>query len=259
MTITLTKTKLALAVLAVAMLVPATALATHVFSDVPDGAFYADPVDWAFNNSITTGKSATSFAPLDDVTRGESVTFLKRYDDNIVQPALTTLTGDVATNTTDIATNTTDIATNTADIATNTADIAANTIGLFSSDARFAATTVLGDLGLSASVTIPPGRTGVIEIGYTAESACYGGLGAGWCKITLLVDGSAVGDSDFAFDSTDSATESSSSWEGHAMTRVSADLPAGTYVITAVSSLGNSTPTFRLDDMVLTAEVHLTS
>jgi len=117
MTIMITKTKLALTILAIALLAPAAALATNVFADVPDGAFYADPVEWAFNNSITTGKSATSFAPLDDVTRGESVTFLKRYDDNIVQPALTTLTGDVATNTADIATNTADVATNTAAIA----------------------------------------------------------------------------------------------------------------------------------------------
>jgi S-layer family protein len=91
MTIIITKTKLALAILAVALLAPAAALATNVFADVPDGAFYAAPVEWAFNNNITTGKTATSFAPLDNVTRGESVTFLKRYDDNIVQPALSAL------------------------------------------------------------------------------------------------------------------------------------------------------------------------
>jgi hypothetical protein len=38
-TITLTKSKLAIAVLAVVMLVPATALATHVFDDVPADKF----------------------------------------------------------------------------------------------------------------------------------------------------------------------------------------------------------------------------
>ncbi|RMH78432.1 MAG: hypothetical protein D6683_07615, partial [Actinomyces sp.] len=39
---------------------------------------------------ITTGSPAGSrtFKPEDPVTRGESVTFLKRYDDNVVQPAL---------------------------------------------------------------------------------------------------------------------------------------------------------------------------
>ena len=87
MTITLTMSKLAIAVLAVVMLVPATAMATHVFTDVPDDKFYAAPVEWAFDNDITTGKTPTSFAPDDNVTRGESVTFLKRYEDNIVAPA----------------------------------------------------------------------------------------------------------------------------------------------------------------------------
>jgi len=99
MTVTLTKTKVALAVLAVAMLVPATALATHVFDDVPDDKFYATPVEWAAANNITTGKSPTTFAPDDNVTRGESVTFLKRYDDNIVQD----VRDDIAANTADIA------------------------------------------------------------------------------------------------------------------------------------------------------------
>lgn len=88
MTITLTKTKLALSILVLALVVPATAYATHIFDDVPDHAFYAGAVEWAFDNEITTGKSPTEFAPLDNVTRGESVTFLQRYDTNVVQPAL---------------------------------------------------------------------------------------------------------------------------------------------------------------------------
>ena len=103
MTFTISKTKLAIAIVAVAMLLPTSAMAFHVFDDVPDDKFYADPVEWAFDNGITTGRSPTSFAPDDGVTRGESVTFLKRYDDNIVQPALATLTSDVAANTADIA------------------------------------------------------------------------------------------------------------------------------------------------------------
>ena len=97
MTITIRKLHLALAVLALALIAPATAVATHVFTDVPDTAFYAEPVEWAFDNDITTGKSATIFDPLGQVTRGESVTFLSRYDVNVVQPALAELTADVAT------------------------------------------------------------------------------------------------------------------------------------------------------------------
>ena len=90
MTITITKTRLAIAIVAVAMLIPATAVATHVFVDVADGKFYDPATKWAKDNDITTGSPAGSdtFKPDDPVTRGESVTFLKRYDDNIVQPAL---------------------------------------------------------------------------------------------------------------------------------------------------------------------------
>ncbi len=145
--------------------------------------------------------------------------FLKRYDDNAVQPATT---------------------------------------NLFASDTDLAITTTLGDLGPGALLTIPAGHTGVIEIGYAAESACYGGT-SGWCRITLLSNGSAVGHNDFAFASNDGAPEGAGSFEGHAMTRVFDDLPAGTYVITASSSIGFRMSTFRLDDMVLTTDIHLTS
>lgn len=95
MTFTISKTKLAIATMAVIMLIPATAMATHVFDDVPDSRFYAEPVEWAFDNEITTGKTATTFAPDDNVTRGESVTFLKRYNDNIVEPAIAVLQDDI--------------------------------------------------------------------------------------------------------------------------------------------------------------------
>ena len=94
---TITKTKLALAIVAVALVVPATAWATHVFDDVEHSRFYAEPAEWASNNNITTGVSTDPplFAPDREVTRGETVTFLKRYDDNIVQPAVDDLQDQV--------------------------------------------------------------------------------------------------------------------------------------------------------------------
>lgn len=92
--IEITKTRVAAAVAAGVMLAPATALANHVFDDVDDGAFYADPVEWAFDNGITTGKTASTFAPLDSVTRGESVTFLQRYHDNVVVDGQTRVAGN---------------------------------------------------------------------------------------------------------------------------------------------------------------------
>ena len=102
MTITITKWKLALATIAVALIAPTTAVAFHIFDDVPDDKFYADAVEWAFDNGITTGRSPTIFDPDAGVTRGESVTFDKRYDDNIVQPALAGLQTEVDTNEADI-------------------------------------------------------------------------------------------------------------------------------------------------------------
>ena len=76
------------ATLLVAVVSSGLAFGAHPFMDVPDGRFYTEAVDWAFNNGITTGKTATTFAPDDTVTRGENITFAKRYDDFVVQPAL---------------------------------------------------------------------------------------------------------------------------------------------------------------------------
>ncbi len=48
------------------------------FTDVPDDAFYAEPVAWAVANGITAGTSKTTFSPEDGCTRGQVVTFLWR-------------------------------------------------------------------------------------------------------------------------------------------------------------------------------------
>ena len=53
--------------------------AQTAFTDVPEGAWYADAVAWAVKSGITNGRSATSFAPDADVTRAELATFLMRY------------------------------------------------------------------------------------------------------------------------------------------------------------------------------------
>jgi len=91
MTVHITKFKAALALIVVVLLVPATAFATHSFSDVEDGTYYTAAVEWAADKGITMGTSATEFSPDDDVTRAQSVTFAHRYDQYVVQPALTEL------------------------------------------------------------------------------------------------------------------------------------------------------------------------
>ena len=48
------------------------------FNDVPSGAFFSSPVEWAVENGITTGTSAVTFSPDEGCTRGQVVTFLWR-------------------------------------------------------------------------------------------------------------------------------------------------------------------------------------
>lgn len=52
---------------------------SHSFTDVESGEWYSDAVAWAYTERITTGKTKTSFAPHDDVSRAEFATFLYRY------------------------------------------------------------------------------------------------------------------------------------------------------------------------------------
>ena len=81
----------------VALVLGATAAyATHSWPDVPDNKFYAESVAWAKANGMTTGcEGGSNFCPDRGVTRGENITFAKRYDDLVVQPALQALEVEV--------------------------------------------------------------------------------------------------------------------------------------------------------------------
>lgn len=57
---------------------PAPAATINPFTDVDSGAYYYDAVLWAVEQGITSGTSATTFAPDAAVTRGQTVTFLYR-------------------------------------------------------------------------------------------------------------------------------------------------------------------------------------
>ena len=50
------------------------------FGDVEADAFYTEAVQWMVDNEITTGVSATCFAPDDPVTRGQAATFMWRME-----------------------------------------------------------------------------------------------------------------------------------------------------------------------------------
>ena len=49
------------------------------FADVPSTAYYATAVQWAYEQKITSGTSATTFSPNDPCTRAQMVTFLYRF------------------------------------------------------------------------------------------------------------------------------------------------------------------------------------
>ena len=48
------------------------------FTDVPEGAFYAEAVRWAVERGVTNGTAPDAFSPAADCTRGQIVTFLHR-------------------------------------------------------------------------------------------------------------------------------------------------------------------------------------
>ena len=74
---------------AVALTAAAVALAQGIgtFRDVPDNHYAGDAVQWAVQNRITYGcRDGTYFCPERTVNRAESVTFLHRYNNNVVSP-----------------------------------------------------------------------------------------------------------------------------------------------------------------------------
>lgn len=54
------------------------ALQPSVFTDVKEGAYYVDAVNWAVDKKVTSGKTETTFAPNESCTRAQAVTFLWR-------------------------------------------------------------------------------------------------------------------------------------------------------------------------------------
>lgn len=55
---------------------PDVGTVTRVFRDLPSNQTYQNAITWAVENGITSGKTSTSFAPNDAVTREQAITFL---------------------------------------------------------------------------------------------------------------------------------------------------------------------------------------
>ena len=86
--------RMAVGVLLGALLLGGIAAAQSTsFSDVDEGRFFTESVAWAADNGITTGYPDGRFGPDDAVTRGQMVTFLKRYHDNLGSATLQSIIG----------------------------------------------------------------------------------------------------------------------------------------------------------------------
>ena len=78
-------------VIAASVLLGGVALAqSSRFSDVTEDkhGWAIESINWAVDNNITAGIGDGLFAPDSTLTRAQMVTFLKRYHDNVVVPAL---------------------------------------------------------------------------------------------------------------------------------------------------------------------------
>ena len=89
---------LALALCMILSLVPMTQ-AESVFTDVPESAFFYEPVMWAVENGITTGTSNDTFSPADLCVRAHIVTFLWKANgapmaEKVVNPFMDVKEGD---------------------------------------------------------------------------------------------------------------------------------------------------------------------
>jgi hypothetical protein len=82
--------------------------------------------------------------------------------------------------------------------------------------------------GARTRVAVPAGADVLVNVAFTAESRCNepGSTAPNWCEVRIMVDGaeaapaaSSFPTDTYAFDSTDRGTETSASWESHAMDR----------------------------------------
>lgn len=218
---------------------PVVAYAGHVgFTDGPFGV-HTSGVHFVSTTGISNGcGNGSQYCPADPVTRAQMATFLHRLSGTGgTPPTVNAQTVDGLT------------PTQLTPFALTSSSVSTTTTGPSYSPLPAA----------SVPLAVPAGHTGLIVSTFTAESACYGA--ASYCSVRILVDGveafPAQG-TDFAFDSSDGGTESSSSSEGHAMTRSTGTLVAGTYTVTVeMAALGGTTLT--VDDWHLMVEVKLLS
>jgi hypothetical protein len=70
--------RVAVGLLAVALLVPGVVLASHQFTDVPNSHIFHNDIDWLADSGVTGGCGGGNFCPNASVTRGQMAAFMHR-------------------------------------------------------------------------------------------------------------------------------------------------------------------------------------
>jgi hypothetical protein len=201
---------------AVAVLSAGTAAwAVPTFSDVPESHPFYEEIEWMAATGISEGYPDGTYRPTEPVTRQAMSAFMQRLF-----------------------------------------DLQDTTYAVVDASEEVTTSTSWQPLGLTKEVSVPDGTRGWLHADVTAESACSGG--SGYCQMRILYQRVGGGPTtemwpqvgeDFAFDSSDNDTESSSSWEGHAMSRSTlGPLLPGTYQVWVEYKTSTGPTTFRLDD-----------
>ena len=96
--ITISKRAALIIGVALVLMVPGIAGATHIFSDVVDGSTHAPGIEWVAENGVSTGcGDGSTYCPNDTVTRAQMGTFMCRLSGNCgVAPSVSAATAGEA-------------------------------------------------------------------------------------------------------------------------------------------------------------------
>jgi len=194
------------------------------FNDVPAEHPFFDEIEWMAASGITNGFPDGGYHPSEPVTRQAMSAFMQRLYD--FQGDLAVAHGDNSVTTSSL--------------------------------------TFTPLAGAEATVEIPPGGDGYILATFSAESVCSGA--AGYCKLRLTIDDNGdmifqemlpAEGGDFAFDSTDSGAEWSSSWESHAVQRYATMSRGCTCTVRVERATSSVSAVFDTDDWLLSVQTDL--
>lgn len=255
---------LVVAVVVIAM-APLSAFAGDDFLDVPASNIFHADIAWMLDNGVTVGCGSGNYCPSDNVSREQMAAFMKRLSTRKIVDAATAVTAEHATTADSATTATSSDDSDTLDGLDSTAFAAAThthardqvtaVSGLDAISNTLADAKWYNMAGVHVDLDVPAGETALVVVRFAAESACDGGE---YGSVRILLDGvemAPAAGSNFAFDSSDGATETGDSWEAHAMERYWYGVGAGTHTIQGQWRSGCTI--FRIDDWSLVAEAKL--